>query len=150
MLNEKEGSLKTQEEEIFQLEIRNKLLHDALQIQKEENEKQAEKSELQKYINKKLIFRNQELIANKIIQEKKLKRKNQKIKSLKSNIGYKANLIENLEEEKLLEREKKEFYLQKVIELEKELLLFYEKSQKMKSQTAHIEQKLHELKRTLS
>jgi hypothetical protein len=100
MLNEKEGSLKTQEEQIFQLEIRNKLLHDALQIQKEENEKQAEKSELQKYINKKLIFRNQELIANKILQEKKLKRKNQKIKSLKSNIGYKANLIENLEEEK--------------------------------------------------
>lgn len=75
MLNEKEGSLKTQEEQIFQLEIRNKLLHDALQIQKEENEKQAEKSELQKYINKKLIFRNQELIANKILQEKKTEKK---------------------------------------------------------------------------
>ena len=69
---------------------------------------------------------------------------------MKSNIGYKAEIIENLSEEKESEKQKKEFYLTKVIELEKELLLFYEKSQKMRSQTSSLEHKLQELKRTLA
>lgn len=72
-------------------------------------------------------MRNQELNKIKEISERKIKSKNRKIRSLKSNIGYKTELMENLEDEKLIEKEKKEFYLGKVIELEKELLLFYEK-----------------------
>ena len=77
-------------------------------MQKEETERLAEKSELQKYINKKLIMRNQELNRVKDIHERQIKRKNKKIHSLKSNIGFKNNLLENLEDEKLMEKQKKE------------------------------------------
>lgn len=83
------------------------------------------------------------------MQESKAKKRGKKIRSLKANISYKQEQIENLIDEKLQEKEKKEFYLSKLVQLEKELLLFYEKSQKMKSQTASIEQKLHELRKTL-
>ncbi len=57
-LDEKSETLKVKDEELFGLELKNKILNDALQLQKEENERLVEKNELQKYINKKLINRN--------------------------------------------------------------------------------------------
>ena len=57
-LDEKSETLKAKDEELFGLELKNKILNDALQLQKEENERLVEKNELQRYINKKLISRN--------------------------------------------------------------------------------------------
>ncbi len=57
-LDEKSETIKVKDEELFGLELKNKILNDALQLQKEENERLVEKNELQKYINKKLINRN--------------------------------------------------------------------------------------------
>ena len=87
-MDEKEKTLRAEEEKIGALELRNKLLHDALEISNEKSSALEEKINLQKYINRKLIARNQELFALKESQQKRLNKKNRKIRSLKSNIGY--------------------------------------------------------------
>lgn len=86
-----------------------------MSLQKEEAERLQEKNDIQKYINKKLIQRNQELFEAKSMQESKAKKRGKKIRSLKANISYKQEQIENLIDEKLQEKEKKEFYLSKLV-----------------------------------
>ena len=105
---------------------------------------------VQRNFTKNLIAQNKDLIHQNEQLQIKLKKKHQKVKSIKSQVGYKDQQLKQVNEEKKTEREKKLFYLDKCMELQQQLDEQLEKNQRLKIQAQLIEIKLGDIKKNLN